>query len=188
MKNNISKMSSLDIYLSNLSDKEYEEIKHKFSTQKLKVMPLISWDLFTLDYQKRIDEAKKKTELQQVLSFAKQFNWQNNLKQAFSENEYEALIITDKNQNIIWVNEGFTFMTGYSKSFAINKNPRFLQGNNTSLETKKRVKKKIALNKPFKDFIINQRKDKSNYKCEIKIIPLYNEHTTHYIAFEKQVV
>ena len=101
MKSNLANMMGLDIYLSSLSNKEYEKIKHKIGTQKPKLMPLISWDFFMDGYHKRIAEAKKRTEIEQVLSFAKQFNWQNDLCLAFSENDYEALIITDTNQNII---------------------------------------------------------------------------------------
>ena len=34
-------------------------------------------------------------------------------------------------------------MTGYSKKYALDKTPRFLQGEHTSLETKLRIKTKI---------------------------------------------
>ena len=179
-------MRSLDIYLSSLTIEEYEKIKHKIRPQK--PMPLLSWDIFMNSYHRIMAEAINRAELEKVLSFAKKFNWQNDLKLAFSENDYEALIITDKNQKIIWVNDGFTSMTGYSKSFALNKTPRFLQGEKTSLKTKTGIKSKIGLNKPFKGVIINHRKDNSTYKCEVKIVPLYNKETTHFIAFEKQVV
>lgn len=188
MKYELAEMNSLDIYLSSLTNEEYEKTKHKIGTRKSKPMPLLSWDIFMDGYHRRLTEARKRVELEKVLSFAKQFNWQNNLELAFSENDYEALIITDKNQKIVWVNDGFTSMTGYSKSFALNKTPRFLQGEKTSLETKSRIKSKIELNKPFNDIIINHRKDNSIYECEVKIIPLYKKETTHFIAFEKQVV
>ncbi|MBF8149399.1 PAS domain-containing protein [Winogradskyella sp. F6397] len=188
MKHDLAAMNSLDIYLSNLTNEEYDKIKHKIGTRKSKSMPLLSWDIYRDGYHKRMTEAKKKIELEKVLSFAKQFNWQNDLEIAFAENDYEALIITDINQKIIWVNDGFTSMTGYSKSFALNKTPRFLQGEKTSLRTKAKIKSKIELNKPFKEVIVNHRKDKSIYKCEVKIIPLYHKETTHFIALEKQVV
>lgn len=150
-------------------------------------MPLMSWDFFMDSYHRRMVRAKKETELEKVMAFAKQFEWQHNLENAFSEHDYEALIITDQNQKIIWVNEGFTSMTGYTKTFAVNKTPRFLQGKETSLETKARIKSKIAQGKPFQDIITNHRKDNSTYKCEVNIIPLYGAETTHFIAFERKV-
>ncbi|WNH12787.1 PAS domain-containing protein [Thalassobellus suaedae] len=188
MKNNLADMMCLDIYLSSLTNEEYEKIKHKIGTPKSKPMPLLSWDIYMEGFQKRIIEAKKEMELKQVLSLSKKFNWKNDLNMVFSENNYEALIITDKHQNIIWVNDGFTSMTGYSRKFAINKTPKFLQGEKTSFETKSRIRAKIANNKPFKEIIVNYKKDRTIYNCEVKIIPLHNESTTHFIAFEKEVV
>ena len=187
MKNNLTNMKCLDIYLSGLNKDEYDEIKPKIEISKAKIMPLISWDIFMDSYNRRLIEVKKRIEMQQVFSYAKKFNWKNDLNLTFSENDYEALIVTDKNQNIIWVNDGFTSMTGYSKQFAINKTPEFLQGKETSVNTKNRINKKILTDKPFKEIIVNYKKDKTSYLCEIKIIPLYNEGVTHFIAFEKKV-
>ena len=78
-------------------------------------------------------------------------------------------------------------MTGYSKNFAINKTPKFLQGKGTSVQAKHSIKEKLLKDKPFKEIIVNYKKDKTTYSCEVKIIPLYNEGTTHFIAFEKKV-
>ncbi|MEM6516409.1 MAG: PAS domain-containing protein [Bacteroidota bacterium] len=188
MKYNPILMNSLDMYLSSLSIEEYERFKYNIDAWKSEPLPLLSWDVFMEGYDERLLEAKKRTDLEKVNSFAKQFKWQNNLDLTFAVTDFEALIITDKNQKIIWVNEGFTAMTGYPKSYALDKTPRFLQGKSTSLETKARFKSKIQLEKPFTDTIINHRKDNSTYKCEVKIIPLYNEETTHFMALEKQVV
>lgn len=188
MKHKLDDMMCLDIYLSHISEDEYETVKPKIESQKSKAMPLLSWDVFMDAHHQRLLDAKKATELQQVLSFAKKFKWKNDLNLVFSEHDYEALIITDKDQNIIWVNDGFTTMTGYSKKFAINKTPRFLQGKNTSLETKRIVKEHIIKDEPFKAVITNYKKNNTSYKCEVKIIPLYNNNTTHFIAFEKQVI
>jgi PAS domain S-box-containing protein len=187
MKNNLADSMCLDIYLSNLSKKEYKNVSENLTIVEHKRMPLLSWDIFSNIFHQNMFETIKQLDLQQVLSFAKKFEWNNDLKQAFEENDYEALIITDAKQNIIWVNKGFTTMTGYTKKEAINRTPRFLQGENTSLKAKKNIKQQLKSNTPFKEVIINHKKDNSSYKCEVKIYPLYNKETTHYIAFEKQV-
>lgn len=180
-------MNALDIYMSNLSEKEYEEVKFCIQDYKSKAMPLLSWDIFKEGYSKRMLESKKHGELNSILSFAKKFNWKNDLFSVFSKNDYEALILTDANQNIIWVNDGFTEMTGYSKKYAINKTPKFLQGEETSTEVKKRINQKLTLHKPFQEVIVNHRKDNSTYKCEVKIFPLQSDTITHYIALERKV-
>ena len=188
MKNNLADSICLDIYLSNLSEKEYQTVNKNIEVVEHKRMPLLSWDIFSNIYHQNMSQTIKQLDLQQVLSFAEKFEWSNDLKQAFEENDYEALIITDAKQNIIWVNKGFTTMTGYTKKEAINKTPRFLQGENTSLKTKKNIKQKLKGKMPFREVISNHKKDNSSYKCEVKIYPLFNKETTHYIAFERQVI
>ncbi|MEM7185639.1 MAG: PAS domain-containing protein [Bacteroidota bacterium] len=188
MNHDLAEMDTLDIFLSNISKDEYESIKHKIGHRKDKPMPLLSWGFFMEAYHRRIDEARKKTDLDTVLAFARKFGWKNELQDTFDEQDYEALIITDKDQKIIWVSDGFTSMTGYTRSFAVQRTPRFLQGELTSEETKQRIKTNLALDKPFKEVIINHRKDNSPYKCEVQIVPLYSNKTTHFIAFERQVV
>ncbi|WP_299367552.1 PAS domain-containing protein [Winogradskyella sp.] len=186
--NNPIYMSCLDIYTSNSKTSQLKKFQKGIEMVKFKIMPLMSWDIFMTYYQGRIVETRKRVELDQVLSFARKFKWKNDLKKAFANNDYEALILTDKNQNIIWVNDGFKEMTGYSKTFVLNKTPRFLQGKKTSRKTKSRIGQNIAKNKPFKEIILNYKKDGTPYKCEVHVIPLYNETTTHFLAFEKQVV
>ncbi|SFU45642.1 PAS domain S-box-containing protein [Pustulibacterium marinum] len=85
------------------------------------------------------------------------------------------------------MNHGFTDMIGYSKSEALHRTPKFLQGADTSAQTKKRIKDNLAQNKPCKEVLINYRKDQTPYHCEVHIIPLYNQQTTHFIAFEREV-
>ena len=79
-------------------------------------------------------------------------------------------------------------MTGYTKKYALNKTPNFLQGQNTLPETKKRIRGKLDELKPFAEIITNYKKDKTPYKCEVKIIPLYTDKVTHFLAIEKKVV
>ncbi|GAB5564424.1 MAG: hypothetical protein Wins2KO_14870 [Winogradskyella sp.] len=187
MKYNMADMYALDLYLSNADKKDYKTAIQNITVPSARHMSLLSWDLYMNSYNERLTNAIKRNEFGQILSYAEHFKWQNNLDLVFSENDYEALIITDKNQKIIWVNDGFTSMTGYSKSYALSKTPRFLQGEQTSIETKKRIKNKIAQDVPFEDVIINHRKDNTTYKCEIKVFPLFGENTTHYLALEKEI-
>lgn len=184
---NPNAMSCLDIYTSVEKSAQLEKFQKGISTDKMRVMPLMSWDIFATGHLARMEAAIKQKELQQVLRFAKKFNWKNDLAKAFEAQDYEALIITDKHQNIMWVNNGFTEMTGYSKGYAIDKTPRFLQGEKTSESTRARIRTNIEQGKPFKEIIYNYKKDGTPYKCQVHVIPLFNNETTHYIAFEKKV-
>ncbi|MEL6558111.1 MAG: PAS domain S-box protein [Bacteroidota bacterium] len=188
MKHNLVDSNGIDISVTNSPREEIGLFKQQLTTHRPASMALLSWDVFMDGIHERMFDTKQENEIKQIFYFANKFNWQNNLRAIFSENDYEAIVITDRYQKIIWVNDGFTSMTGYSKTFAINKTPKFLQGEHTSEETRKRIKTKIQRDKPFTDVIVNHRKDKSIYKCELKIFPLHGEETTHYMALEKQVV
>lgn len=181
-------MQALDIYLSNVDDSKYLEIKEKLEEENATFMPLIAWDFYQNNYKNQLQQIKKRLEIEIINTFSKKYNWTSNITKTLQSKDYEAIIITDKEQKIIWVNDGFTSMTGYSKTYALKKTPRFLQGRKTSEETRKRIKKKLQLDVPFKETILNHRKDNSVYKCEVNIYPLKNKNTTHYIALEKKVI
>lgn len=158
-------------------------------TDKRAVMPLKCWDIFSqfsVSLPKSIIQDNRRDELNQLLFFAKKYNWENDLKTILKSNSYEALVLTDVSKNILWVNDGFTKMTGYSKEFARNKQPSFLQGKNSE---KKRavIRKKLSKHLPFKEIIVNYKKDGTPYNCEIHVIPLKTNKTTHYLALERAV-
>lgn len=150
-------------------------------------MPLLSWDIYMDFYYRNLRQGEMQSEIEKINYLAKKFNWKNDIDEIINTHDYEAIVITDINQKIIWVNNGFTDMTGYSKAYALNKRPTFLQGEETSLETKETIRKNIQADKPFRQVIINYKKDKTPYKCEVSIIPLFGEETTHYLALERQV-
>jgi len=150
-------------------------------------MPLLSWDIYIQQYYKNIRHFEKQIELAELNKFADKYGWTNNIDSLITDNDYEAIVVTDMSQKIIYVNSGFTQMTGYSKKFAMNKKPSFLQGEATSEETKAKIRQHLKDDIPFKEIIINYKKDKTPYKCEVQIIPLFGEGTTHYIALERQV-
>lgn len=187
MSHNLSDMMCLDVYLSNIKPDEYNKIKHLIKPSGARIMPLQSWDVYSENYSEKLNQAKKQSDIEKIKSFAKKYNWENNFNTIFKQHDFEALVLTDLNQKIIWVNEGFTTMTGYSKKFATNKSPAFLQGKLTSTKTKQNIRVNLKINQPFTEVIINYKEDNTPYKCEVTIFPLYSNRTTHFIALEKQI-
>ncbi len=180
MKNNLLNMMCLDLYLSSLDKDKSDKALTLVDTPNKNNLNIISWGVNGLL------EAK---DLKTINFLAKKYNWKNNLKTILNTNNYESLVITDLSKKIVWVNDGFSKMTGYNKEFAINKTPSFLHGKETQDKTRKRIGAKLIKNKPFKDIIINYRKDNTPYKCELHIFPLFDDQkTTHFIALEREVV
>ncbi|QTE23779.1 PAS domain-containing protein [Polaribacter cellanae] len=187
MKNKLANMMCLDLFLSSQETTDYKTLKKSITPEDSKKLPLVSFDLYNNYFSTKMELLDIKNDINQVKELASKFDWKNNFDTLFNEQNFEAIVITDIHQNIVWVNEGFTKMTGFSKNYALKKTPSFLQGKETSVETKKRIREKIVKNTPFSDIIINYKKDKTPYKCKLKIFPLYNEETTHFIALEKSV-
>lgn len=98
-----------------------------------------------------------------------------------------AVILTDPQQRIIWVNDDFTAITGYSLGEAIGRIPgKILQGPKTEPEVIERIRKAIQQRIPFRDQLTNYRKNGEPYLCKLVIHPVFdrNQELTNFIAFE----
>ncbi|CAN5655887.1 hypothetical protein BH11BAC1_BH11BAC1_29190 [soil metagenome] len=107
-----------------------------------------------------------------------------------AEKTFEAVIITDKEGTIEWVNSGFTTITGYSFDEVKGKKPgSFLQGNETDRNTVDRIRTKLKENKIFKEEIINYSKDGRKYWLSISITPILdkNGNVEKFIAIESDI-
>jgi PAS domain S-box-containing protein len=98
-----------------------------------------------------------------------------------------AVILTDAKKHILWVNNDFTELTGYTLGEVIGHNPgQLLQGTNTDPQDVKRIGQALAAQIPFKDEILNYRKNGEAYTCRLVIHPVFNAHQElcNFIAFE----
>ena len=150
-----------------------------------KRMPLMSWDISNPAYGLR---TKKMEELQALVQLSELNGWEVNLKEELSVG-YEALVLTDLDQVILWVNQGFQAMTGYTSKFALGKRPSFLQGDKTSIKAKSRIQKNLSMGKRLTENITNYRSNGEEYICQISIVPLFNSNRniTHFLALETEV-
>lgn len=106
----------------------------------------------------------------------------------------DAVIITKANLDnpgpeILYVNEAFTRISGYSAEEVIGKCPRFLQGEFTKRETLDALGAALRKGKPFKDELLNYSKDGKPYWLEISIVPVKNAQgvITHFAALERDI-
>jgi transcriptional regulator with PAS, ATPase and Fis domain len=187
MKNNLASMMCLDLFIASQEEKEYEAIKELITPLKSIQAPIIGFDFYIDYFATEMDKLNREKDISIIKDFANKFQWSNNLDEIFKDETFETIVLTNKKQEILWVNEGFKKMTGFSKSFALKKTPAFLQGANTCKETSERIRENIRINRPFKEIVLNYKQDKTPYKCEIKVFPLFYKDTTHYIALEKAI-
>ncbi|MBX9726958.1 MAG: PAS domain S-box protein, partial [Rickettsiales bacterium] len=84
-----------------------------------------------------------------------------------------SVIITDMDQNILYVNPGFVKMTGYSASEVMGKNPgKILQGPQTSAQTKQQIREAIKARTPIYTEILNYHKNGDSYWVSLAINPI----------------
>jgi PAS domain S-box-containing protein len=109
----------------------------------------------------------------------------------FSE---DSIVVTDTcldspGPKIIYVNPGFTKMTGYKPEEVIGKTPRILQGPKTNRAVLDRLRTTLDAGEVFYGQAINYRKDGTEFWNEWHIEPIRDESgaMTHYIAIQHDV-
>jgi len=101
----------------------------------------------------------------------------------------QAVVITDADSRIIYVNPAFTTITGYEVEEALGKNPRFLQGPETSQATRMALREALAAGKQVHAEIVNYRKDGRPYWLDLSIVPVRDDQgeITHYVSSQMDI-
>ncbi|MFC3093122.1 PAS domain-containing protein [Alteromonas sediminis] len=95
------------------------------------------------------------------------------------ERSFEAILITDaepENHKILYANDKFCQMTGYTREELYGKNPRILQGKRTSRRVIERLKAALASASPFIGATFNYNKLGEVYPVQWNVYPVLDEH------------
>lgn len=150
-------------------------------------LPLgMAWEFMPRPIQRTIHY-----ESEALYKLAQTNRWQlpSLLRQLLVQPEW-ALVVTDRWQVIQYANESFELMTGYDQNEVIGWKPNFLQGAQTDLATRQRMKTAIEQEKHIKETVLNYHKDGTTYWCDITIFPVRNDRQQliNFIAFEREIV
>jgi PAS domain S-box-containing protein len=156
---------------------EYENAIAKYYN-KLRIipLPLISWNVFS----------SWKNEISIFNFIQKNWSSREDFEKIVSQSK-KTILVTNVDFEIIFSSENIFEMNGYKSFEIIGKSPKFFQGNLTSSETTDRIRIATSQRKPFKEIILNYKKDGSTYLCEIEAYPKFTKkgEFINYIAFEK---
>ncbi len=104
----------------------------------------------------------------------------------------EGITISDPSQPdnpIIYANEGFERLTGYSRADVMGKNCRFLQGRDTESATVDTLREAIRNDRPVVVDLLNYRKDGSKFWNRLSVTPISDASgkTTHFIGVQSDI-
>ena len=110
-------------------------------------------------------------------------------------NTTDAVLITEVSPldepgpAIVYVNDAFTRMTGYTVEDVKNKTPRILQGPKTDEQELKRLRAALNEASPCEVTTINYKKGGEEFWINFSVSPVKDENglNTHFIAIEKDV-
>ena len=147
-----------------------------YNSLKVKCLPLTNWEF-------------RNYSLSDAVIFKKiQSNW--NIKKDYlslSLKENKEIIVTDKNFKIVFATNTISKISGYQLTEILGKSPKMFQGKATSEFTQKKIKQALTELKPFKEIVLNYKKNGETYWCEIEAYPMFDKNGAflNYIALEK---
>jgi PAS domain S-box-containing protein len=141
---------------------------------KLLPLPLLSWDIFSHPNV-------------EISIFNKlQKSWINK-ENYYNKISNKPVIITDNKLTILFATKEISRLTGYHSSEIIGQSPKMFQGRLTNEVSRSKIREAIRNKHPFKEIVINYKKDGTFYKCEIEAYPKFDadNNLVNYIAYEK---
>lgn len=117
------------------------------------------------------------------------------LLQSVVVNTNDAVIITEAEPiappgpRILYVNQAFTTMTGYSLEEVLGKTPRILQGQKTDRAAIAGVREALSRWESATVEVINYRKDGSEFWVEFSVVPVADKqgYYTHWISVQRDI-
>ena len=109
-------------------------------------------------------------------------------------NASDAILVTEAapfdlpGPRIVYVNESFTRMTGYSEAEMVGKTPRLLQNPLTDRAQLDKIRRALEHWEPVQVELVNQRKNGEEFWVELHIVPVADEtgKYTHWVSIQRE--
>ncbi|WP_162136290.1 ATP-binding protein [Zavarzinella formosa] len=136
---------------------------------------------------RRLQEfARANAELNRELTESRLLEEETNLQVRAFDALLQGVIITDPHKTgnpIIYANERFTSLTGYSREEILGKSIDFLHGKDTSPQTVAAIREALRTAKPCLVETLSHRKDGSNFWNSLSLAPITDSgRHTHFVV------
>ena len=131
----------------------------------------------------------------QDISRQKEEEFRLKLLESVITNATDSVLITEAGsfeeagQKIVYVNEAFSNMTGYSREEVIGKTPGLLQGTKTNKDELQKLRKSMEKGEACEIEVIKYNNKGEEFWVQKSVAPVENieGHITHFIAIERDV-
>ena len=114
---------------------------------------------------------------------------------AIVQNAKDVVIVTksdpidEPGPEIVYVNDAFTEVTGYSAEEVIGKTPRILQKDGTDREELARIREALEKREPVRATLKNFSKSGKEYWVDLSMLPLENHEglVTHFASIQRDI-
>ena len=114
---------------------------------------------------------------------------------AIVQNAKDVVIVTksdpidEPGPEIVYVNDAFTEVTGYSAKEVIGKTPRILQKDGTDREELARIREALEKREPVRATLKNFSKSGKEYWVDLSMLPLKNHEglVTHFASIQRDI-
>ncbi len=100
-----------------------------------------------------------------------------------------AMFITERDGTIVWFNQALNLFSGYSSADILNCNPRMFSSGEHDSEFWREMWEILSQGKPWRNEVLNRRKDGHTYTVMQTITPLYDDagELTHFLAIQQDI-
>lgn len=109
---------------------------------------------------------------------------------AIADNSLTSVMVTEAAPDtpIVYVNEAFTALTGYTPGDVIGKSPRLLQGPETDASVLTRLREDLEAGRVFEGEAVNYRKDCSQFVMHWRVFPVNGTEGAHayFVALQEE--
>lgn len=147
--------------------------------------PLLSWDIFIEGYHRQIALLDDLNAIK-AIGASGQWKEQFDLEHALLR-QRKVIVVTDLQLRIVFASSNMPDMNGYEVADVLGQTPKIFQGEATDRASLQAIRNAIDARAPFHGSIVNYRKNKTIYHCEIATFPVFSDKSgelVNFIAFE----